>query len=124
MHTRGFTVALATCVVVVLAACSPAAAPAPTVTGGTTAIDDLTIDACPPGSGRLTSTGSLRNSGDAAADFVVRVSWLDADAKVMETVWQSIEGLDADESADWSVSVDLGDATASSCTAAVTRGSL
>lgn len=118
------TVVAALAAAAVLAGCSPSGPPAPSVTGGTSAVDDLTIDECPPGSGRLTSTGSLQNSEGDAGDYLVRVSWLDTDGSVIASAWQEIEAVDAGASADWSVAVDLGEASASSCTVALTRGVL
>ena len=122
--TAGGRAAAVLAVTVVLAGCAPAVDPVPTVTGGTNAIDDLTIDACPPGSGGLTATGSLQNSGDDPADFVVRVSWLAADGSVIVSSWDSLEGVDAGDSADWSVATDLCETSANSCTVALTRGAL
>lgn len=124
MRIRALTGVAALAATLVLAGCAPAAPPAPSVTGGTNAIDDLTIDECPPGSGSLTSEGVLRNSTDDDADFVVRVSWLDADGTVVASGWKAIDGVDAGDDVDWSVSADLGEKAASSCTVALTRGSL
>ncbi|WP_435748312.1 hypothetical protein [Microbacterium sp. PMB16] len=124
MRSTAFALCAALAVVAVLSGCSPVQDPAPSVTGGTSALEDLTIDACPPGSGRLTSRGSLQNSDDSAADFVVRVSWLAPDGAVLASGWDSIDDVAAGDSADWSVPVDLGDVSAASCTAALTRGAL
>lgn len=124
MRTTVLTVVAALAAAAVLAGCSPSAPPAPSVTGGTNAVDDLTIDECPPGSGRLTSAGSLRNSQGDAGDYLVHVSWLDADGSVIASAWEEIDGVDAGASVDWSASADLGEASASSCTVALTRGML
>lgn len=124
MRTTLIAVASALTAMALLVGCSAVDEPAPTMTGGTNVIDDLTIDACPPGRGALTATGSVQNSGDDAADFVVRVSWLDEDGSVIASSWASLEALGAGESAEWKVAADLGDTAANSCTAALTRGDL
>ena len=124
MRRGSVTLGAALLAAMVLGGCAPAQGPAPAVTGGTSALAELTIDACPPGSGSLTARGSVRNSDDSAADYLVRVSWLDAYGSVITAGWDAIEGLEAGGSAEWSVDVDLGDVDANSCTAAVTRGRL
>jgi len=72
-----------------------------------------------PQSGR-----AVHDSQGDAGDYLVHVSRLDADGSVIASAWEEIEGVDAGASVDWSASADLGEASASSCTVALTRGML
>lgn len=115
--------ALAGAAVVLLAGCGATApAPAPSLTGGAKANGDLTIASCQPGAGTRSATGSVTNTGDADADYVVRIDWLDGDGKVVGSGWDEVDAVAAGADADWSVDADLGDVESVSCTTNLTRG--
>lgn len=105
---------------------SPAAEPAapPVLSGAAMATADLEVTACPPGSGSVTATGTVSNSADAVADYLVVVTWLGADGGVLASSWAEVPAVGAGTTAEWSATGELGGAQAAGCTTRLTRGTL
>lgn len=105
---------------------SPAAEPAatPVLSGAAMATADLTITACPPGTGSVTATGTVTNPADAAADYLVVVSWLGADGGVLTSAWAEVAEVGAGTTVEWSATGELGGDQAADCTTRFTRGTL
>jgi hypothetical protein len=102
---------------------SPSASAAPQLQGAVPALNHLRIDACPAGKGALEATGEVRNLGREAADYVVTVTWLDADGASLASATATLEQLPGKQSVPWSATADLA-VPAVSCTTRVARGTL
>lgn len=94
---------------------------APELADATGARGDVTIDDCATGVGQQTVTGEVTNSGEAAADYVLSVSWINATYDVYARGVVVVEDLDAGESRAWQVVVDVA-RDADQCTLNVQRG--
>lgn len=94
-----------------------------TLEGREPALKHLRITACPSGEGDLEATGTIRNRGKDAADYVVTVSWLDEGGSVLESVETTVEDVKPATNAPWKASATL-DERAGSCTTTLARGTL
>jgi len=102
---------------------SPKLPSVPTVTDETGAIKDATFGSCATTAGAQEVTGKVASSANAASDYVVTVSWVNATSDVLARGVTVLKEVPAGGSKDFSVKAEVPDG-ATTCTFHVVRGTL
>ncbi len=88
------------------------------------AVKDVKVGECPTAKGDNKVSGSVKNSTDAAQDYVITISWITSRSDVVARGVATVEDLPAGESKKWAVTGELAKSGAYTCTTQVQRGQL
>jgi hypothetical protein len=109
-----------------VAAAVPAGSPTvPELAGSTGAFDDLTVTSCGHEPGEVTAQGTVHNSTDAEADYVLQVRWV---ARLGNGVLGRdvvvVKDVKADATVEWTADGAVPPGATATCSYSLVRGAL